>query len=136
VADVRACTQELMHPPHEWSSISGYHHCPGLPSDYSPAQRTMRTDMEQLEDRLMKQDPGLHRRLEDSVQLNIAVDAVLGEERDGSELSAYGAFQREVPGMALTIISAHPSLVMGLADWRVVQTMIEEGIVLGYDQRG
>jgi len=96
----------------------------------------MRTDMEQLEDRLMKQDPGLHRRLEDSVQLNIAVDEVLGEERDGSELSAYGAFQREVPGMALTIISAHPSLVMGLADWRVVQTMIEEGIVLGYDQRG
>lgn len=103
---------------------------------WSPAQKVMRSDMERVEEELMQQDPTLTRRQQEPVQLDSALDEVLGSsvKDDGSELSQYGQFLRQVPELALQIISTEPDLVMGLGQWRAVQNMVESAILRGYQE--
>ena len=65
-------------------------------------------------------------------------DDVVGPEseiRFGNEESLYGRIQAQAPELVYDIINRH-ELVLSLAQWQVVQTMMQEALMAGVDLVG
>jgi len=114
--------------------MSGYDTEPtGMPergADYrlTLAQEAMRKDVER----------GLGRNADDREPKSIGqvLDEVVGpetEKSDSDTLSVYGRFQRDVPNIAYEVINTE-SLTLSLADWTVVQRLVEKALVRGYNE--
>lgn len=54
-----------------------------------------------------------------------------GAHSDEDELTPYGRFDRDVPGLAAEICDRHP-MNLGRAQWLLVQEMVEEALRVGF----
>ena len=93
---------------------------------FTPAQELMRADIERVNN-----EPKSIGQVFDETMDRVGINP---EAKSDSTISQYGAFQRDVPGLALTIIDNH-DLVLTMKQWAVVQSMVEEGIRVGWEQR-
>lgn len=85
--------------------------------------------------RIMRQE------MTDPISLGAVLDGVVGRAIQATDddstigLSQYGEFYQRVPELAHDIINQH-ELSLSLKQWQVVQRMVEQGITVGWTQRG
>lgn len=111
----------------------------------TPAQQRMKTDLEARVDQLVET---ARKRVAAGADLDslrgvaaqgvaklsdVLTETVGKASHADSTLSAFGQFQRDVPNIAHEVINTEP-LELSLAEWQVVQRLVEKALVRGYNE--